>query len=224
MMRLALAASGRGSNVAAILGAIADGRLAAEAALLVCDRPGAAVIGVADGAGVPVALLPRSRFGSRPAWDEAVRDALEEARADLVALAGFSAILGPDVLAAFPGRILNIHPSLLPAFGGGVAPAPQEAALRAGVRVTGCTVHVVTADVDAGPILAQARVPVRRGDSVVSLSERILAAEHRLYPEVLSWFATGRARAEGGRVIVATADPGGPAIDTGPAKWVVMAG
>ncbi|CAN5855031.1 phosphoribosylglycinamide formyltransferase [soil metagenome] len=200
VMRLALLASGRGSNVAAILEAIRAGRLEAEAVILVCDRPGAPVSGLAEDVGVTVRLLPRSGFADRAAWDAAVRAVLLEARADLVALAGFAAILGPAVLAAFPGRILNIHPSLLPAFGGGMAPAPQEAALRAGVTTTGCTVHVVTADVDGGPIMAQARVPVLPGDSVASLSDRILAAEHRLYPDVLGWFASGWVRVEEGRV------------------------
>jgi phosphoribosylglycinamide formyltransferase 1 len=210
-MRLALLASGRGSNVAAILEAIDTGRLEAEAALLVCDRPGAPVIGVAERAGVPVRALPRAGFATRADWDEAVRDALLAVRPDLVALAGFSAILGPAVLDAFAGRIVNIHPSLLPDFAGGMAPAPQEAALRAGVTTTGCTVHLVTADVDAGPILAQATVPVLPDDSVASLSERILEAEHRLYPGVLGWFAQDRVRIVDGRVVTSptTAASGG---------------
>ena len=114
--------------------------------------------------------------------------ALRAARPDLVALAGFAAILADVVVDAFAGRILNIHPSLLPAFAGSVAPGPQAAALAAGVAVSGCTVHLVTVDVDAGPIVAQAEVPVLPGDTVDSLSDRILAAEHRLYPQVLGRF------------------------------------
>jgi formyltetrahydrofolate-dependent phosphoribosylglycinamide formyltransferase len=184
-MRLALLASGRGSNVAAILGAIADGRLRADPVLLLCDRPGAPAIDVAAAAGVPVAVVARGEHPVRAAWDAAVLAALHEARPDLIALGGFASVLGPSVVRAFEGRILNIHPSLLPAFAGSVAPGPQAAALAAGVPVSGCTVHLVTSAVDDGPILAQAEVPVLAGDTVESLSDRILAAEHRLYPEVI---------------------------------------
>jgi phosphoribosylglycinamide formyltransferase-1 len=191
-MRLALLASGRGSNVAAILEAVADGRLRAEPVLLLCDRPGAPVLDIASRAGLPAAIVPRSNHPTRGAWDEAVLRTLTAAAPDLVALAGFSAILGPVVIEAFEGRILNIHPSLLPAFAGSVAPGPQAAALAAGVSVSGCTVHLVTTEVDSGPILAQAEVPVLRGDTVDSLSDRILAAEHRLYPEVIGRFVDRR--------------------------------
>ena len=109
-----------------------------------------------------------------------------------MALAGYAAILAPVVVDAFAGRILNIHPSLLPDFAGTVAPEPQAAALRAGVASSGCTVHIVTNDLDAGPILAQATVPILPGDTVDSLSARILVEEHRLYPTVLQWFSEGR--------------------------------
>jgi phosphoribosylglycinamide formyltransferase-1 len=187
-MRLALLASGRGSNVAAILDAIADGRLRAEPVLLLCDRPGAPVIDIGSRAGVPVALVSRSDHPTRAGWDQALLRALRAPRPDVIALAGFAAILAPVVVEAFEGRILNIHPSLLPAFAGLVAPGPQAAALAAGVPVSGCSVHLVTAEVDAGPILAQAEVPVLPGDTVDSLSDRILAAEHRLYPEVIGRF------------------------------------
>lgn len=192
MIRLGLLASGRGSNVEAILGAIAEGRLEATAAVLICDRPGAAVIEVASAFGVPVELVPRSAYPSRPAQGAAIGDILAAHRVDLVALAGFAAILDPIVIERFAGRILNIHPSLLPEFAGLMAPGPQAAALRAGVGVTGCTVHVVTAEVDAGPIVARAEVPILQEDTVATLSARILAEEHRLYPEVLQGFAEGR--------------------------------
>jgi phosphoribosylglycinamide formyltransferase-1 len=188
-LRLGLLASGRGSNAEAILEAIRDGRLPMTAALLVCDRPGAAAIAVAGRHGVPISLLPRADFTSREAQQTAIRDALLEHGVDVVALAGFGAILLPLVLQPFRGRILNIHPSLLPAFAGLVAPEPQAAALRAGVAQSGCTVHLVTEDVDAGPILGQSSVPVLPDDSVETLSARILAEEHHLYPEVLRRFA-----------------------------------
>ena len=152
---------------------------------------------------MPVELIPRGDHPTRQAWDEAILAAIVGARADLVALAGFSAILGRAVLDAFPGRILNIHPSLLPAFAGMVAPGPQAAALAAGVSVSGCTVHLVTADVDGGPILAQAEVPVLPDDTAESLSDRILEAEHRLYPQVIGWFADGRVAVREAAVTVA---------------------
>ena len=196
MIRLALLASGRGSNVEAILAAIAAGQLRADPVALISDRAAAPVIGIARRAGVPVTVILRSEHPTRAAWDEAIRAALVDARAQLVALAGFAAILGPAVLDAYPDRILNIHPSLLPAFAGGIAPAPQAAALRSGATVTGCTVHVVTAEVDHGPILAQAVVPILPEDTVGTLSERILIAEHRLYPEVIARYAQGGLRVE----------------------------
>ncbi len=190
-MRLGLLASGRGSNAGAILGAIDDGRLDAEVAVLICDRP-AGAMGVAERHGVPTQLLERRNYPSRAAQQAAIHDALLEAGVDFVALAGFAAILGPAVVDAFEGRILNIHPSLLPAFAGTVAPEPQASALRAGVKLAGCTVHVVTNEVDGGPIVAQAAVPVLPDDDVESLAARILVEEHRLYPEVLQWFSEGR--------------------------------
>jgi phosphoribosylglycinamide formyltransferase-1 len=191
-MRLGLLASGRGSNARAILGAIDAGELDAEAVLLVCDRQEAAVVDVAAEYGIPVDLIVRPMYPDRATQQAAIRDALLAARVDLVALAGFAAILDAVVVDAFEGRILNIHPSLLPSFAGTVAPEPQAAALRAGVKLAGCTVHVVTNDVDAGPIVAQAAVPVLPDDDVESLAARILVEEHRLYPAVLGWFAEDR--------------------------------
>ena len=190
-MRLGLLASGRGSNADAILGAIAEGRLEAEAALLICDRP-AGALEVAERHRLPAHIIPRGDYPDRVAQQTAMRVALLEAGVDFVALAGFAAILEPVVVDAFQGRILNIHPSLLPSFAGTVAPEPQAAALRTGVKLAGCTVHIVTTEVDAGPIVAQAAVPVRPDDTVESLAARILAEEHRLYPQVLQWFMEGR--------------------------------
>lgn len=201
-MRLGVLASGRGSNAAAIFEAIADGRLQMDAAVLVCDRAGAGAIDVARRFDVPLVLVERSAHPDRAAQQEAILDALVAARLDLVALAGFSAILDGRIVAAFEGRILNVHPSLLPAFAGSVAPGPQAAALRAGVKLAGCTIHVVTDDVDAGPIVAQAAVPVLPDDDVEALAGRILAEEHRLFPQVLQWFVEGRVRLETGRAIV----------------------
>ena len=196
-MRLGVLASGRGSNADAIFTAIDEGRLAAEAALLICDRPAGAER-VAQAHGVPARRIERADHPTRAARNEAIRDALCKARVDLVALAGYAAILDPIVVDAYEGHILNIHPSLLPAFAGTVAPEPQAAALRAGVKLAGCTVHIVTAEIDAGPIVAQAAVPVLPDDTVESLAARILVEEHRLYPDVLQWFAEGRVRVGAG--------------------------
>ena len=203
-MRLGLLASGRGSNADSILTAIDEGRLEAEPALLICDRP-AGAMEVAARHAVPARVMPRRDYADRLAQQTAMRDALLQAGVDFVALAGFAAILEPVVVDAFEGRILNIHPSLLPAFAGTVAPQPQADALRAGVKLAGCTVHVVTNEVDAGPIVGQAAVPVLPDDSVESLAARILAEEHRLYPQVLQWFAQGRVSLEGG---IARVEPG----------------
>jgi phosphoribosylglycinamide formyltransferase-1 len=190
-------ASGRGSNVEAILKANRERRLDAEPVVLICDKPGAAVVEVAGRHGVPVELVARSEFPSRAFQQARIAEILAAYDVDLVALAGWASILGPIVVDRFEGRILNIHPSLLPAFAGLVAPEPQAAALRAGVAVTGCTVHFVTREVDAGPILAQTEVPVLPGDTVQTLAARILAAEHVLYPRVLQRFVEGKVEAIG---------------------------
>ena len=200
-MRLGLLASGRGSNAEAILTASSESRLDAQAALLICDRP-AGAMDVAKRHGVPARIMPRRDYPSRVAQQTAMRDGLLEAGVDFVALAGFATILEPVVIDAFEGRILNIHPSLLPSFAGTVAPRPQADALAAGVKLAGCTVHVVTNEVDAGPIVGQAAVRVLPDDTVESLSARLLAEEHRLYPRVLQWFAQGRVSIAGGRATV----------------------
>lgn len=191
-MRLGIMASGRGSNARAILEAVAEGRLKAEVPALVCNRAGAGVLDVARDFGVPAHLVVRGDFPTRTAQQRRMLEVLQDARVDTIALAGFSAIFLPLFLEAYPHRILNIHPSLLPAFGGTMAPRPQADALAAGVKLSGCTVHLVTEDVDSGPIVAQAAVGVRPDDTVDTLAARILEQEHRIYPEALQWFADGR--------------------------------
>jgi phosphoribosylglycinamide formyltransferase-1 len=184
-VRLAVLASGTGTLLEAIL---ADGL---DVVLVAVDRPCRAVE-VAEAAGVPVAHLLRDSFGKdfdRPAYTERVIAALQEADVDLVAIAGFGTILSPAFVEAFPGRVLNTHPSLLPTFPGWKA---VEAALEAGAEVTGCTVHVVTADVDAGPIVAQEAVVVEPGDTVEALHERIKVVERSLYPRTIRSFAEER--------------------------------
>ena len=203
-MRLGIMASGRGSNARAILEAVRDGRLRAEVPALVCNRVHAAVLEVAREFGVPAHVVVRSDFPTRTAQQRRMLEVLQRACVDTIALAGFSAIFRPFFLEAFPGRIINIHPSLLPAFGGTMAPRPQADALAAGVKLAGCTVHLVTEDLDSGPIVAQAAVCVHPDDTVDTLSERILEQEHRIFPEALQWLADGRVRVVDG---IAQVDP-----------------
>ena len=185
-------ASGRGSNAAAILRAIDRGDLHAQATTVICNRNDVGVIDVAAQHGVPSHVVPRKDFNSRDAQQHRMLEVLRATQTDFVALAGFSSILNPAIVSEYPSRILNIHPSLLPAFGGGMAPQPQVEALKAGVKISGCTIHLVTNAIDAGPIVAQAPVPVMTGDTVDSLSKRILEQEHLIYPLVLQWFADER--------------------------------
>ena len=177
-MRLGVLVSGSGTLLEAIL---AEGL---PVALVLADRP-CRGLEVAAGAGIPAELVERTDFSrafDRPAHTERVVKVLEAAGVELVALAGYMTVLGPAILTAFPGRVLNTHPSLLPSFTG--AHAVRDA-LAAGVKVTGCTVHVATAEVDAGPILAQEAVPVVPGDDEATLHERIKVVERRLYPATI---------------------------------------
>ncbi len=183
-MRLAVLVSGSGTLLEAIL---ADGT---PVALVVADRPCRA-LEVAEGAGVSAVLVERPGFGpdfDRESYTDAVVDALQKFEADVVAMAGFGTVV-PSAVRAFPGRMLNTHPSLLPAFKGW---HPVRDALAYGVKVTGCTVHVVTEEMDVGPILAQEAVPVLPGDTEAALHERIKAVERRLYPVTISEFLEGR--------------------------------
>ena len=182
--RIGVLASGGGTNLQAIL----DADL--PVVVVVVDRRCGA-IDVAGAAGVPAEMVRRPSFGAdfdRSAYTMAVVDALEHHRVDVVVMAGFGTILEKQIHDAFPGRVLNTHPALLPAFPGWHA---VEEALAAGVKVTGCTVHLATLEVDAGPILAQEAVPVLPGDTAETLHERIKAVEHRLYPETIRRFLDG---------------------------------
>lgn len=200
-LKVAALASGRGSNVAAILDAIRRGELEAEMAIVVSDVAGAPVLDVARRAGVPaehIAPGPR-RSSLTPEAEEAYVARLRAAGAQLVLLAGFMRIIRDPLLDAFPGRILNIHPSLLPAFPG--LEAPRQA-LEYGARVAGATVHLVDRGVDTGPIVMQEPVRVEDGDTVESLAARILEVEHRIYPRAVQLFAEGRVAIEGRRARV----------------------
>lgn len=188
-LSLAVLVSGTGSNLQAILDAIAAGTLAAEVKVVISNRAGVKALDRARAANVPALTIPHGAFPSREAFDGALVSALREAGVNWVVLAGFMRVLTPVFLNAFAGRIINIHPALLPSFPG--VDAAQQA-LDYGVKVTGCTVHFVELGVDLGKIIAQRAVPVEDGDDLSSLGARIHAAEHELFVTVLSDIAAGR--------------------------------
>lgn len=189
--------SGRGSNLQAMIDAIRDGRLDARIALVISNTAAADGLARARAAGVETVVLNHKAYPSREAFDQAMVDALVAREVDLVCLAGFMRLLSPVFVQAFPGRILNIHPALLPAFPGLHA---QRQALDHGVKVSGATVHFVDTDLDAGPIVMQAAVPVRDDDTEDLLAARILIEEHRIYPEAIGRVLDGGWRLEGRRV------------------------
>lgn len=196
-LRLGVLVSGEGTNLQALIDA-AD--LPARIVLVGCNRAEAPAIGRAERAGLAVCVADRALHPKRVDRQRRLLDALRAAGAELVVLAGYDEILIPDVVAAFAGRLLNTHPSLLPAFGGSMHAVAQ--ALEAGVKVSGCTIHLVTDELDAGPILLQRCVAVEPDDTVASLRARIQAEEHRLLPEAVRAFAEGRVVIEGHRARV----------------------
>jgi phosphoribosylglycinamide formyltransferase-1 len=198
-------ASGRGSNLQAILDAIASGRLPAAVNVVVSDVAEAFALDRARRAGVPAVVVDPRSPGGKAAYEQRITEVLREHGVELVVLAGYMRICGSTLLAAFPGRIFNIHPSLLPAFPGLHV---QRQAIENGARFSGCTVHFVDAGVDTGPIVAQAVVPVLDTDTEDSLAARILRQEHRVYPHAIRLFAERRLRLEGRRVVVDAPAPG----------------
>lgn len=190
--------SGRGSNLQSIIDAIAAGELATSIAVVISNRSDARGLQRARDAGIEAICLRPREFADRDAYDRALADLLLSRRVALVCLAGFMRLVGQPLLDAFPNRILNIHPSLLPAFPGLEA---QRQALEYGVHVTGATVHLVTSELDAGPIVTQAAVPVRPDDTVDTLSARVLVQEHRIYPEAIKIVLDGRWQVAGRRFL-----------------------
>ena len=197
-MRLAILLSGRGSNFGAIQRAIAERRLNAEIVCVISNRPEAAGLARAQELGLPANLVDHRKFPTRVAHEEEVLRILAEAAPDFICLAGYLRLLSPEFIAAYPHRILNIHPSLLPAFPGVDA---QAQALAYGVKVSGCTVHFVDENLDAGPIIVQRAVEVRDSDNSETLAARILEQEHIAYVEALVKLQTRAWRIEGRRVI-----------------------
>jgi phosphoribosylglycinamide formyltransferase 1 len=196
--RIGVLISGRGSNLQAIIDAIASGSLNATIGVVVSNRPDAQGLERAQRAGIETVVCDHRAYGTRSDYDRALLAVLERYDISLVCLAGFMRLLGPEFVAAFPHAILNIHPSLLPAFPGLDA---QHQAWEHGVKVTGATVHFVTADLDAGPIVMQAAVPVHDDDTPDTLSARILIEEHRLYPAAIGRVLDGAWRLDGRRVL-----------------------
>jgi phosphoribosylglycinamide formyltransferase-1 len=188
--------SGRGSNLHAIIRAIADGRVAARVGVVISNRPDAAGLEHARAAGIPAAVIEHRQFESRAAFEEALVARLVEARVAVICLAGFMRILSPYFLERAPGPVLNVHPSLLPAFPGVDA---QLQAWTHGVKLAGATVHLVTPELDAGPIVAQSAVAVLDDDTPASLAARILVEEHRIYPEAITRVLTTQWHVEGRR-------------------------
>ena len=189
--RLGVLISGRGSNLQALIDATTGKRLDAQIAVVISNVPDVPGLARAAAAGIQTVVLPHRQSPDRDAYDRLLVEALVARSVNLVCLAGFMRLLGPAFIEAFPHRILNIHPSLLPAFPGLHA---QRQAFDYGVKVAGATVHFVTAQLDAGPIVMQAAVPVAADDTVETLSARILAAEHRLYPQAIQRVLDGKWR------------------------------
>ena len=195
-MTLGVLISGRGSNLQAIIDAIASGDLPASIAVVISNRADAPGLARAERAGIPTLVMPHKAYADRAAYDRALAETLKSHGVELVCLAGFMRLLGPVFIDQFPNAVLNIHPSLLPAFPGLDA---QHQAFDHGVKVTGATVHFVTAELDAGPIVCQAAVPVLDTDTAETLATRILEVEHRLYPEGIRRVAAGGWRIVGRR-------------------------
>ncbi len=197
--RTAVLISGRGSNLQALIDAAAAPDYPAEIVLVLSNRPDAKGLERAAAAGIPTSVVPHRDYETRAAFEAALTEVLSEAGAELVCLAGFMRVLTEAFVGRWQGRLVNIHPSLLPAFPG---LDTHARALAAGVKLHGCSVHLVSAEVDEGPIIGQAAVPVLPGDDEAALAARVLEAEHRLYPLCLGLLAADRVRIEGSRAAV----------------------
>lgn len=204
-MNLGILVSGRGSNLQAIIDAIEKGKLKSKIALVISNKEGVQAIDRCIRHGIPYRVIKRKDFPSKKDFELAMVKALQEAKVELVVLAGFMLVLSETFLDAFNMKIINIHPSLIPAFQGLNA---QKQALDYGAKITGCSVHFVTKELDNGPVIAQACVPVLPQDTEESLSERILSYEHRILPQVIKWIEEGRVRVDGRKVTIEDAKYG----------------
>jgi phosphoribosylglycinamide formyltransferase-1 len=204
-LKLGVLISGRGSNLRSLIAACAAPDYPAEIALVISNIADAAGLTFAAEAGIPTATISHKAFPNRAAFDAAIEAELAKAGVELICLAGFMRILGPEILTRWRDKVINIHPSLLPAFRGLHV---HEQALAAGVKISGCTVHIVRPAVDDGPILVQAAVPVAADDTPETLAARVLTAEHRIYPLAVRLMAERRVRIDGDRALI---DGGAPA-------------
>lgn len=201
--RIAVFASGQGSNFQALVESVSNGKIEGSIELLVSDKPQALVVQKAQAAGISCHLFQPKDYPSRKAYEQEIVEKLNALEIDLVVLAGYMRLLTPVIVEAYAGRLINIHPSLLPAFPGKNAIGQ---ALDYGVTLTGITVHFVDGGMDTGPIIAQRAVEVSAGDTTESLGESIHALEQQLYPEVVSWFARGLVNLEGRKVTIGAKD------------------
>ncbi len=199
MLNIGVLVSGRGSNLQAIIDGIEKGRIDARIKLVISDNPDAFAIERCKNHNIPYRIVERRNFPSKVAFEEEMANLLREENVELVVLAGFMRILSKSFLRHFPDRVINIHPSLIPAFQGLHA---QRQAVEFGAKFSGCTVHIVDESVDGGPVIVQAVVPLLPEDTEESLSERILKFEHRVLPQTVQWFAEGRVKVEGRKVLV----------------------
>jgi phosphoribosylglycinamide formyltransferase-1 len=197
--RIVVLASGRGSNFQAVIDAIKAGKIPARCAALITDNPTAYAIDRAKKAGIPVRIIDYATFPSREVYERALLSSMQELNADLYVLAGYMRILGSGIVRSFPGKMMNIHPALLPSFTGLHA---QRQAVQYGVKVSGCTVHFVDESLDGGPIILQHAVPVIEGDDEDSLADRILEYEHVCFPEAIRLFCEDRLEIVGRHVMV----------------------
>jgi phosphoribosylglycinamide formyltransferase-1 len=202
--RIVVLISGRGSNLVALADAESRGELAGTIVAVIGNRADARGLALATDRGLATGVVDHSLFATRDAFDAALAAEIDRHAPDLVVLAGFMRVLGASFVARYAGRMINIHPSLLPAYAG---LHTHRRAIADGVAEHGCTVHFVTPDVDGGPVILQARVPVVAGDDETRLAERVLAAEHRILPQAVNLFCEGRLRIEGGRVQIAQRPP-----------------
>ncbi len=199
MLRLGVLVSGRGSNLQAIIDGIEARKVDARIRVVISDNPKAYALDRCKRHRIPARVVSREDFPSREEFERRIVSILKEEEVELVVLAGFMRILGRTFLSEFPNRVINIHPALIPAFQGLHA---QRRAVEFGAKITGCSVHIVDESVDGGPVIVQAAVPVLPEDTEGTLSDRILKFEHRILPQAVQWFAEGRVRVEGRRVIV----------------------
>jgi len=206
MKNIVILISGRGSNMEALIAARAAGNLPVNIAAVISNRADAKGLETAARAGIPTQHIDHKAFAGREAFDAALAACIDGYAPDLVVLAGFMRILSEGFVRHYLGRLINIHPSLLPSFPG---LHTHQRALDEGVRIHGCTVHFVTPELDHGPVVIQAAVPVLDGDDETALAARVLAEEHRIYPQAVRWFAEDRLRLENGRVRLSTAQADG---------------